>query len=131
MYNVQCKMYNSGSENKVFDIRERTFNFGVRIVKLVMSLPKNTAGIAIGNQLIRSGTSIGANTEEAQNCGSKKEFIHTMTIALKEARETEYWLKIINEVKLADKDLVSSLLLEVNELIKILTSIIKKSKLNS
>ena len=128
-------MYNSNSkskkESKIFDIRDRTFHFGVKIVKLVRSLPRDTAGFAIGNQIIRSGTSIGANVEEAQNCGSRKEFVHTMTISLKEARETEYWLKILNEVKLADKDLIGNLLLEVNELIKILTAIIKKSKLNS
>jgi len=50
---------------KIFDIKERSFRFGVRIVKLVVSLPKNTAGFAIGNQVIRAGTSIGANIEEA------------------------------------------------------------------
>ena len=124
-------MYNSTPEKKIFDIKERTFRFGVEIVKLVLTLPKNSAGFAISGQLVRSGTSIGANVIEAQNCGTKKEFIYTLTISLKEARETEYWLKIINEVKLADKDLVDKLLIEVNELIKILTSIIKKSKLNN
>ncbi|MBI3103532.1 four helix bundle protein [Candidatus Daviesbacteria bacterium] len=118
-------------EAPIYHIRERSLKFSIRIVQLVRTFPKDTSGFAIGNQIIRSGTSVGANIEEAQNCGSKKEFIHTMTIALKEARETEYWLKITNEVKLTDKDLVSNLLLEVNELIKILTSIIKKSKLNS
>ena len=80
---------------------------------------------------MRSGTSIGANIAEAQNCGTKKDFIHTLTISLKEARETEYWLRIISEVKLAEDDLVSRLITEINELIKILTSIIKRSKLNS
>ena len=60
-----------------------------------------------------------------------QKYFHTLTIALKEARETEYWLKIINEVKLADQKLVKELLLEVNELIKILTVIVKKTKINS
>lgn len=124
-------MYDLASEKKVFDIKERTFRFGVEIVKLVLTLPRNSAGFAISGQLVRSGTSIGANVAEAQNCGTKKDFIHTLTISLKEARETEYWLKIISEVKLTDQDLVSRLMLEINELIKILTSIIKKSKLNS
>lgn len=123
-------MYNSAS-NKIFDIKERTFRFGVEVVRLVLTLPRNPAGFAISGQLVRSGTSIGANVIEAQNCGTKKEFTYTLTISLKEARETEYWLKIINEVKLADQDSVNKLLMEVNELIKILTSIIKKSKLNS
>lgn len=124
-------MYNSDPKNKVFDIKERTFKFGIQIVKLVMFLPKNSTGFAIGNQLIRCGTSIGANTEEAQNASSKKEFIHTLTIALKEARETEYWLKIINEVKLAEQPVTKDLLLEVNELVRILTTIVKNSKTKS
>ncbi len=124
-------MYNLSSNPKIFDIKERTFRFGVDIVKLVLTLPRNSAGYAISNQLVRSGTSIGANVTEAQNCGTKKEFIHTLTISLKEARETEYWLRIINEVSLAEQKIVDRLLIEVNELIKILTSIIKKSKLNS
>ncbi|MDD5415416.1 MAG: four helix bundle protein [Candidatus Daviesbacteria bacterium] len=124
-------MYNSGSENKVFDIRERTFNFGVRVVKLVMSLPRNSAGIAIGNQLIRCGTSIGANTEEAQNAGSRKEFIYGLTVALKEARETEYWLRMIAEVGIISKSRLEVLLEENQEIIKILTSIIKRTKGNS
>lgn len=130
MYNEKCKMYNSDKTQKIFDIRERSFRFGVEIVRLVRSLPRDTAGFAIGNQVLRSGTSIGANIEEAQNCGSRKEFIHTLTIALKESRETEYWLKIINEVKLTGQSSVSSLLLEVNELIRILTVIVKRTKLN-
>ncbi|MDO8573940.1 MAG: four helix bundle protein [Candidatus Daviesbacteria bacterium] len=118
-------------EAPIYSIRERSLQFSVRIIQLIRTFPKDTSGFAIGNQIIRSGTSVGANIEEAQNCGSKKEFIHTMTISLKEARETEYWLKIINEVKLADQTLVKKLLLEVNELIKILTVIVKKTKLNS
>lgn len=124
-------MYNSATEQKIFDIKERTFRFGAEIVRLVLTLPKNSAGFAISGQLVRSGTSIGANVIEAQNCGTKKDFIYTLTISLKEARETEYWLKITNEVKLADQDFVSKLIKEINELIKILTSIIKKSKLNN
>ena len=115
---------------KTFDIKQRTFEFSVRIVKLARALPKDVI-FNIGSQLLRSGTSIGANVEEAQNCGTRKEFIHTLTISLKEARETEYWLRIINEVKLADQDLVDELLLEVNELIRILTSIVKKAKINN
>lgn len=114
----------------VFDIRERTFKFGVGIVKLVIGLPKNTAGFAIGNQIIRSGTSIGANIEEAQNSGSRKEFIHSLTIALKEARETEYWLKVILDTELASKEKTEYFLGEINELIKILTVIIKRTKNN-
>lgn len=116
---------------KVFDIRERSFKFGVRIIQLTPLLPKTTAGFAIGNQIIRSGTSVGANIEEAQNCATKKEFIHTVTISLKEARETGYWLRLISETKLVDQATVLHLLGEVNELIKILTTIIKNTKTNN
>ena len=118
-------------KEKVFDIKKRTFNFGVNVIKLVQDLPKNTVGFAIGSQLIRSGTSVGANIEESQNAESRKEFIYGLTVSLKEARETEYWLKIIKEVKLV-KDLdIDVLLNEITELIKILITIIKKSKSSS
>lgn len=115
---------------KVFDITQRTFNFSIRIVNLVRNLPRDAAGIAIGNQVIRSGTSVGANVEESQNSGTKKEFIHGFTIALKEARETEYWLKIVQETELVSKDKLTFLLQENKEIIRILTTIVKKSKLN-
>lgn len=121
-------MNNSRSGPKVFDIRERTFRFSVRIVKLSQALPKNAAGWAISSQIIRSGTSIGANVEEAQSCGSRKEFTRCLTIALKEAKETEYWLRIIVETELVPKVKLASLLEENNEIIKILVSIIKKIK---
>lgn len=108
-------------------IPERTFKFSVRIVELVSKLPRNSAGIAISNQIVRSGTSVGANVEDAQNSGSKKEFIHGMTIALKEARETLYWLRLIKESGML-KDLVG-LMGENLEIIKILTSSVKKAKI--
>ena len=116
-------------DEKIFDIKERSFWFGVKIVNLVANLPKNTAGFSIGGQIVRSGTSIGANIEEAQNASTKKEFIRSMTIALKEARETEFWLRIILESKLVISENLDSLLEENRELIKILTSIVKNSKL--
>lgn len=126
-------MYNLNEMNapeKVFNIRERTFKFSVSIIHLTQNLPRTTAGFAIGNQLIRSGTSIGANIEEAQNAGTRKEFIHILTISLKEARETEYWLRLIAETKLTAYA-VTTLLEEVKEIIKILTTIVKKTKANT
>lgn len=127
MYNVQL---GSGSKAKIFSIRERTYNFGVEIVKLVLGFPRNAAGYTIGDQLIRSGTSIGANVEEGQNSGSKKEFIHSLTISLKEAREIEYWLRMVFDTGLVEKAKLELLLKEINEIIKILTTIIKKTKQN-
>lgn len=109
-------------------ISERTFKFGVKIVKLVTNMPRNPCGMAIANQIVRSGTSIGANVEEAQNSGSKKEFVRGITIALKEARETLYWLKIAEEAGVTNQNL-QELRSENLEIIKILTSSIKKAKI--
>ncbi|MBM3209008.1 four helix bundle protein [Candidatus Shapirobacteria bacterium] len=121
-------MYNLSVGERIFGIRERSFRFGVRIIKLTVSLPKNAAGFAIGGQVVRSGTGIGANIEEAQNASSKREFIRGMTIALKEARETEYWLKLIAESGLIPKDRLEDLIEENRELIRILITIIKNAK---
>ncbi len=124
-------MQSTQQNGKIFDIRERSFQFGVAIIQLVSRLPKTTAGFAIGNQIIRSGTSIGANIEEAQNAGTKKEFIHIITISLKEARETEYWLRLIFETELVEQKTILPILGEVKEIIKILITIVKRSKQNN
>ncbi len=105
----------------------RTFKFGVKIVELVSELPRSSSGFAISSQIVRSGTSVGANVEQAQNAGSKKEFIRGITIALKEVRETHYWLRIIAESGLIKRNL-QALIVENLEIVKILTSSVKKAK---
>jgi len=112
------------------EIEERTFKFGVRIVKLSSSLPKSPAGYALASQVVRSGTSIGANIQEAQDGLSKKDFIHSMNISLKEARETRYWLEIISESKILEKILLKDIIEENTQLIKILTTIVKKARMS-
>jgi four helix bundle protein len=83
------------------DIRERAFEFAVRIVRLCQVLNEQLGvGRTIGKQLIRSGTSIGANLEEAQAGQSKADFIHKNAIALKEARETHYWLRLLSATEI-------------------------------
>jgi four helix bundle protein len=72
------------------DIRDRTFRFGVQIVKMSNRLPRTAAGFELTKQIIRSGTSIGANVEEADAGESKKDFVHKLSIVLKEAQETRY-----------------------------------------
>lgn len=111
------------------DIDKRTFEFGLKIIQLVNILPKSTAGYAMGNQIIRSGTSVGANVQEALGGQTKNEFIHSMNIAKKEARETRYWLEPIQGSKLSrgNKN-IESLLKEADELVAILTTIVKNSK---
>lgn len=72
------------------DLCERTFQFGVGITKMVRQLPRDVAGQVIGRQVLRSGTSVGANTEEADAAESTEDFLHKMRIALKEAQETRF-----------------------------------------
>lgn len=111
-------------------IQKRTYGFALEIIKLVKNLPYNTATISLGRQLIRSGTSIGANIEEAQGASSKKDFINKINIAKKEARETRYWLNLVNDAKLSKADELAGLINEANEIINILTAIVKTSSSN-
>lgn len=111
------------------DIDRRTFNFGVKIISFINLLPANISGRAIANQLIRSGTSIGANVQEAMGGHTKLEFIHKLNIAKNEARETKYWLELIKETEIIGSDKTEYLLKEIDELVAILTTIIKNSKL--
>ena len=106
------------------DLCERTFQFGVRITKMVRRLPRDVAGHEIGRQVLRSGTSVGANTEEADAAESTVDFVHKLKIALKEAQETRFWLRNIRESGLLVEKEVSDLFQECVELIKILNTII-------
>ena len=110
-----------------FDIQERTFRFAVRVVKLVNQLPRTTAGSEIGKQVVRSATSVGANVEEADAAESKRDFIHKMSIAHKEARETRYWLRVVRATLLQD-DPIGALIQESDELVRILYTIIKNAR---
>ncbi len=77
------------------DLGERTLEYGARIVKVVESLPKTLVGRRIGDELLRSGLSVGANFEEAQAAESSADFAHKLQVALKELREASYWLRVI------------------------------------
>ncbi len=111
------------------DLPERSFEFAKRIVKLCQYLDEKP-GISrtLGNQLLRSGTSIGANVEEGQAAQSKADFITKYSIACKEARETHYWLRLLIATNILPSDRMAKIEKECNELIAILTSIIKKMK---
>ena len=114
------------------DIQQRTFAFAVRIVKLCRHLEeKPGAGRTLSRQLLRAGTSIGANVEEAQAGTTKADFIYKVAIALKEARETDYWLRLIYEINnQVIKGRMDDLLKESNEIISILTASVKKLQQN-
>lgn len=108
-------------------IQEKTFRFSLQIIKLYKILLEKKEFI-ISKQLLRSGTSIGANIHEAIRGKSKKDFIHT--IALKKANETNYWLNLLSESRLIDLD-YSFYIKDINEVIERLVKIIKTAKNNS
>ena len=109
------------------DIRERTKRFGVNIIVLIRKFPKDIAGQVMGKQLIRSGTSIGANLEEADASPTRNDFFNKVSISYKEARETRYWLEVVLEAKLfnnpSNVSELKALLAEAVEISKILYSI--------
>ncbi len=108
---------------------DRLLDFSTKVVLLSNTLPKTPAGFAIANQVVRSGTSIGANFIESQDASSTKDFIQKLSISLREARETWYWLKVIERTELLAYDDIKETLLECNELTAILVQSIKKAKL--
>ncbi|MCH7807753.1 MAG: four helix bundle protein [Planctomycetes bacterium] len=110
------------------DIEERTFTFAVRIVKLVNAIPRTTVGAVAARQLVRSGTSVGANVEEAQGSHSKRDFAHRMNVARREAREALYWLRLVAESDLLEKERFEDIIGEADELVRILTTIVKRSR---
>ena len=112
-----------------WNIQERTLSFAIRVVKLCQFLSKQDGVTKVlYKQLIRSGTSIGANVREAQSAQSDRDFLHKLEIALKEARETEYWLIILIEADLVSESRIKLLKQESEEIIKILVVITKKIK---
>ena len=111
------------------NITQRTFELAVRIVKLAHVIArKSYIGQRIASQIIGAGTSVGANVEEAQAAESKADFIHKYRIALKEVRETKYWLRLVVSSYLIDNKRVASLLTEVDEISKIIAKIIINTK---
>ena len=111
------------------DIPDRTFDFAVRIVKLCEHLDERP-GVkrTLANQLLRSGTSIGANVAEGQAAQSTADFVSKYSIACKEGRETHFWLRLLAASGLVEQHLLEPLTKEADELISILTAIIKKLK---
>jgi four helix bundle protein len=115
-----------GKENNV--ILTKTFDFAVRIVNFVKYLKIDKSEHVLAKQILRSGTSIGANVEEAIGGFSKSDFIYKLNIAYKESRETMYWLKLLFETKYIEEKIYNSLKNDLDEILKILYTIIKTSK---
>lgn len=113
------------------EISDRTFDFAVEIVTLCSQLEKESVvAKVLLTQLVRSATSVGANMEEAQAPQSKRDFIHKASISLKEARETLYWLKILKNTDLMRVENIDSLINEADEIVSILTIMIRNAKRN-
>ena len=107
---------------------EKSFEFALKIIELYKKLIYDKKEYVLAKQLLRSGTSIGANIREAVVSQSKKEFVAKMNISLKEAHETDYWLALLTQSGFITEP--QSLQSEIKELIKLLTSIIKTANLN-
>lgn len=108
-------------------IKDKTFEFAKEIVYLYKNLAENKEFV-LSKQLLRSGTSIGANVREAEHAQSKADFIHKMSIALKKANETEYWLDLLFETKYLSVEEFQSIKNKNVEILKLLISIINTSK---
>ena len=115
---------------KVYDLEERTALFGENIIELSKIISRNTITLPIINQLIKSGTSVGANYCEADCAESRKDFEHKLGICKKEAKETKHWLRMIAKANPEIKDKAKMLWKESNELQLIFIAIINKSKAN-
>ena len=115
------------------NVLDKAFEFAVRVVRLYQYLVKEHKEFVLSKQLVRCGTSIGANINEAQAGQSRADFIAKMSIASKESREAKYWLELLCITGYLDNTQphVASLLNQSEELIKILTSIVKTSQANS
>lgn len=114
------------SEEKAYDIKIRAYHFSKAIINLISKAKIERLYFSIADQLIRSATSIGANVVEAKAGSSRKDFRNFYTIALKSANETKYWLCLIRDTEVVgvDKEIVKELLKEVDEISKIIASII-------
>lgn len=114
-------------------IKDKAFKFAVRVVSLNRYLVKQHREFVLSKQLLRSGTSIGANVNEAQAGQSKADFVAKMSIAAKEARETKYWLDLLSATGLLNEKLqhTQTLLAQSEELIRLLTAIVKTSQKNN
>lgn len=109
-------------------VEEKTFEFAVRIVNLCKYLKSENTEWVLTNQILKSGTSIGANVAEAKNAQSNGDFISKMSIALKETTETKYWLKLLYSTEYISEKQYNSLYGDCEEIYKIISSIVISSK---
>jgi four helix bundle protein len=109
-------------------LRDKSYSFAILIIKTYKSISLNKKEFTLSKQLLRSGTSIGANIREAEFAQSNKDFISKMSIALKESNETDYWLSLLKDTEYISEEEFNSLVLLNKELIKMLVSTINTMK---
>ena len=109
-------------------VQEKSYTLALRIVELYKYLTEEKKEFVLSKQILRSGTSIGANVEEAEGAQSEKDFLSKMSIAYKEARETKYWLRLLNDSGYLEEKQAQSLFQDINEILKLLGSIQKTMK---
>jgi four helix bundle protein len=110
------------------DLDERLLKYGARIIKLVGALPRTIVGKRLGDQLLRSGTSVGANFQEACAAESRDDFIHKLQVSLKELRESLYWLRLIAKTETLPGKQLSSIIDESQQLLAILSKSVATAK---
>ena len=108
-------------------IEKKSFTFAIRVVNLYKYLTSDKKELIMSKQLLRCGTSIGANISEAERGQSRADFTAKMNIALKEANETHYWLRLLNATEYLDNKMFESIENDIKELVAILTAICKKT----
>jgi four helix bundle protein len=110
------------------DLKERTLTFVAMVLEAVPSLPNDSRGWVIGKQVVRAATSVGANIWEADVAQSDSDFAHKISIARKEASETQYWFALIRRSKLLPQEVWSPLAAEAEELVRILSVVVRKTQ---
>ena len=127
MQNAECKIISKMILLNNNAIEEKSFNFSIRIVNLYKYLTEDKKEFVMSKQLLKSGTSIGANVAEAQRGQTKPDFNTKMNIALKEANETQYWLKLLYKTEYISEKEYLSIENDIREIIAILVSICKRT----
>jgi len=112
------------------ELKKRTKSFSIRVIKLVEALPKSDTARIIGNQLLRSATSVGANYRSALRARSKADFISKIGIVIEETDESLYWMELLAEINLISKERLSELMQEANELTSIFVTTVKSTREN-
>jgi four helix bundle protein len=123
-----CQAVRAMAENNV--VRDKSFQFALRIIKLYRYLKEEKKEYVLSKQILRSGTAIGALVRESQHAESKADFIHKLSIALKEANETDYWIELLFQSGYIEEISYRSIHKDIDELLSLLVAIVKKSKQN-